>query len=431
MEKQVVLFFKKSLAIPFILLMLIGFQQKAYSTNSIVLDTIGYNSYRGIVLDEATKKPLVYATITVNETNLSTVTNSKGEFLLKIPKKNKYKMITVSFLGYTSKVVNLSDFKNDEVTISLDTYVEALSEVKITKKDAPALVKEVFKRKGVNYLPDNTIMTGFYRETILKRNTYVSLAEAILIINKQSYTVEKSDAIKLYKSRKNTNYEKLDTLALKHSGGPYDMIRLDIIKNPDLLLTDEMFANYNFTFDKSTQIDDRVIYVVNFKPKKESEDALFFGKLYIDAQSLALTSVQFQLNVLDQQKATDFFILKKPQNAKVKPIQADYFVNYSEKDGKWFHSYSRIELGFKVDWNKKIFNSNYYSTMELAITDWEPNTSAASIKYKDRLKPSVIMANEASGFSDPEFWGELNVIEPDKPIENAIKKIQKQLEKME
>ena len=48
-------------------------------------------------------------------------------------------------------------------------------------------------------------------------------------------------------------------------------------------------------------------------------------------------------------------------------------------------------------------------------------------KVKDRLKSSVIMSDEASGFSDPEFWGEYNLIEPEKPIETAIKKIQKQL----
>ena len=100
------------------------------------------------------------------------------------------------------------------------------------------------------------------------------------------------------------------------------------------------------------------------------------------------------------------------------------------KDGKWFYSYSRIELGFKIDWKKKIFNSVYYSTMEMAITDWEKDLSDKTVKVRDRLKQSVVMSDEASGFSDPEFWGEFNVIEPEKPIESAIKKIQKNLEKM-
>jgi hypothetical protein len=36
---------------------------------------------------------------------------------------------------------------------------------------------------------------------------------------------------------------------------------------------------------------------------------------------------------------------------------------------------------------------------------------------------------EVSGFADPEFWGEYNVIEPEKPIEQAIRKIQRKMGK--
>jgi hypothetical protein len=37
------------------------------------------------------------------------------------------------------------------------------------------------------------------------------------------------------------------------------------------------------------------------------------------------------------------------------------------------------------------------------------------------------LEDEAIGFSDPDFWGEYNIIEPEKSIESAIKKIQRQL----
>jgi hypothetical protein len=40
------------------------------------------------------------------------------------------------------------------------------------------------------------------------------------------------------------------------------------------------------------------------------------------------------------------------------------------------------------------------------------------------------MMDKASGFSDPDFWGAYNVIEPEKSIEFAIKKIKKQLKKL-
>ena len=47
------------------------------------------------------------------------------------------------------------------------------------------------------------------------------------------------------------------------------------------------------------------------------------------------------------------------------------------------------------------------------------------------MTPSTILIDEATGFSDSEFWGEYNIIEPEKSIESAIEKISKQLEKSE
>jgi hypothetical protein len=86
-------------------------------------------------------------------------------------------------------------------------------------------------------------------------------------------------------------------------------------------------------------------------------------------------------------------------------------------------------LGLKIIWKKKLFNTNYLSTVEMAVTDWGKTVEKKSNDFKDKLKPSVIITDEASGFSEPQFWGEFNVIEPEKSIDSAIKKIQKQLEK--
>ena len=63
----------------------------------------------------------------------------------------------------------------------------------------------------------------------------------------------------------------------------------------------------------------------------------------------------------------------------------------------------------------------------MAVTDWEVNSTGEKIKNKDKLRPSVIITDAISGFSDPNFWGEYNIIEPEKSIESAIKKIQRQL----
>lgn len=413
----------------FIWLFVVGFQHSGYATTQILNDTIGFNEYRGSVIDAKTKKPLEFATLIVNGTNISTITNKQGEFLLKVPKKYAGQRVTVSFLGYTSKVISLSDFDKNHTIVRLETYIEELSEVKINVKDATSLVQEMLKRKGSNYIDDALKMTSFYRETIKKRRTYVSLSEAVVEIYKQPYSTDKSDVLAIYKARKSTDYNKLDTVAFKLRGGPFNTIYIDIMKNTAMLFDDDMVDVYDFTFDNSTKIDNRLIHVVNFKQKRYITDPLFYGKLYIDAQTLALTNAKFYLNLENKQKASRFFIIKKPKDADVLPIQAYYQVEYREKEGKWVYGYSRVELGFKIDWAKKWFNTLYYTTIEMAVTDWGKSDAGQLPKVKDRLRPSVIMSDNTSGFKDPEFWGAYNVIEPDKPIESAIEKIQKQLKK--
>jgi hypothetical protein len=84
-------------------------------------------------------------------------------------------------------------------------------------------------------------------------------------------------------------------------------------------------------------------------------------------------------------------------------------------------------LEFKVDWDKRLFNSVYSMSCEMAITDWEKNLTNTVPKSKERIKSSIILSDEAIGFADPDFWGEYNIIEPEKSIESAIKKIQRQL----
>ena len=97
----------------------------------------------------------------------------------------------------------------------------------------------MMRRRGNNYFSDQTTMTGFYRETIKKRRSYVSLSEAVVEIHKQSYSNSKNDILKLYKARKSTDYDKLDTITLKLQGGPFSTLYMDIIKNPNLFFSEE------------------------------------------------------------------------------------------------------------------------------------------------------------------------------------------------
>src|SRR5665647_1131143 len=123
-------------------------------------------------------------------------------------------------------------------------------------------------------------MTTFYRETIKKNKAYVSLSEAVVEVCKQPYSSVKTDVVKLYKARKKADYNKLDTVTFKLMGGPFNSLYLDIMKNPEMIFTDEMKTNYEFTFDRSTRMDNRLIYVLDFKQLPNITEPLYYGKLY-------------------------------------------------------------------------------------------------------------------------------------------------------
>jgi len=406
------------------LLFIIGFSTSILAQNE-------YKPYSGVVVDSQSDNPLIFASLSVNNTNISTITNTDGEFLLKIPTNIEDGKVTISFLGYQTKIIPLIEFKKEKNRIKLIASIINLPEVNvILPNSAKALVLTTLKKKKENNLNENVLMTAFYRETIKKRKKNVSLAEAIVNVYKQPYTSLKKDNIKLYKARKSTDYTKLDTLALKLQGGPYNALYIDLMKYPEYMFTTNVIDLYTFSFAPSTTINEKPVYVVNFKQRDEVIEPLYFGKLFIDSKTLALTSAVYSLNVENKELTSKLFVKKKPKDVSVYPTEASYRVDYREKDGKWYYGYSNVQLTFKIKRKGKLFNSVYSLISEMAVTDWKINTENEKVKSKERLRPSIIIADEASGFSDPEFWGAYNVIEPEKSIESAIDKIKRQLKKV-
>ncbi len=422
----------QKLAVAVLLTMLLSMVIGPHKASAFFQDNteqeIEYNLYKGEVIDSKTKKPLVFASLAIEESNISTITNTEGEFSLKIPKDVSNANVIVSFLGYSTKTIPLSQLNKEKNKIIMTSSVTELPEVNIAvPKNAEELVREVLKKKGENYFDDPTLMTAFYRETIKKRRKNVSLSEAVVNIYKTPYNSFKKDGVKLYKARKSTDYDKLDTVALKLQGGPFNALFVDIMKYPEYIFSQETLDHYVFKFDHSTRVNDKLVYVINFEQSTQVIDPLYKGKLYIDAENKILTSAIYSLNITDKDLAAKLFVRRKPRNAQVWPTDVAYRVDYREKNGKWYYSYSNVLLEFKINWDKRLFNSVYSMTCEMAVTDWKKNLVTEFPKAKDRIKTSIILSDEAIGFADPDFWGQYNIIEPEKSIESAIKKIQRQL----
>jgi hypothetical protein len=389
-------------------------------------DSSSFKYFKGTILDSKTKNELTFASITISGSNISTISNSEGNFLIKIPTDRQDASLIISFLGYTDKVVSIKDLKQEKNLLYLEPVNILLKEVVVNVMDANKIFSNVLNNRSKNYGDSPIQMISFYRESIKKRRTYISVLESIVDIQKMPFSTGLQDQVNILKGRKNADYTKLDTVNFKLEGGLFSALYIDIIKDPSNIFSENVFELYDFHFEDITQINDKQVLIISFKQKLSNEDPnpLYSGKLFIDAKSFAIISATFKLNVENKIKAGLIFTRKKPKGVVIYPTEVSYQVDYRQQNNKWIFSYSRGDITFKLNWDKWIFNTTYNTTFELVNTDWQNQDSKAQINTQ-KLSPYVIMSDKIPKSVDLEFWGEYNIIEPEKSIESAIKKIQR------
>jgi hypothetical protein len=386
-------------------------------------------TFRGKIVDAETGVPLVFASVAVKETNVATVTNIDGEFLIKIGDTQTARNLEVTFLGYKTKIVPLTDLKENgyKNVIQLSQAPIPIKEIIVKPIDPENIVRSAISKIGKNYSNEPNLMTAFYRETIRKNRTYVSIGEAAVQIFKAPYSNDlRYDGAKIYKGRKGEDVQKVDTVLFKLQGGPVSVLDLDIVKNTENILTPDAMKYYDYSLTGVIEINGKPHYIIQFKQKPSVDMPLFMGNLYIESDSYAITEAEFGFNLENKEAATSIFIKKKPFGMEVTPEIATYRTKYREQDGKWYFAYSRAEVKFKVNWRRKLFNTFYTTMSEIAITD---RTNQEVIKFagKDRIRPSDVFSDKVGSFTDKEFWGDYNVIEPDQSIEAAIRRLSRKL----
>lgn len=387
-------------------------------------------SLTGRVQDASTRRALGYASIQLLNSNISNVTNSEGLFVLKVPMGVKADSIMVSYLGYRSQKIALERFKNGELIIRLEQSGISLNPITVRPQDAASIVKMAVMGINRNYSDKPVQMTAFYREMIKKGSSYVSINEAVLDINKASYSGYRADHIGIYKARGNYDANRIDTLLIKFQGGPNSALDLDIVKDPFLGVDPMRLEHvYTFKFSQPVTIDDRFFYVIEFDEREKQQEIYFRGKLYVDSESLAIGRAEFSMNVEGRENANSYFVRKKPASLKMDVVSASYMVNYKLRDGLWFFDYSRTEVKFNAKWDKRWFRNSYTINSEMAVTDISFNER--KIDVQSRIRPRDIISAKVKDFTDENFWEDYNIIEPDQSIENVIARIIRQLKRRE
>lgn len=388
----------------------------------------GYFTVTGVVRNKDDRKKLENVNVSVPGTNIGTVTNSDGLFSLKIKDAEIVRGLEVSHIGYLNTQISLKENKDlSTLTVWMIPAPNLLSEIVIFGNNARGIVEEAIRKIPVNYSPNENMLTTFYRETVQKRRRYISVSEAVIDVYKTAYNdrVPVKDKVQLQKGRRLLSQKNSDTLAVKVVGGPSLAIYLDVVKNQDALLNMGDLDYYEFHIEEPVNFDNRMQYVISFRPKVSLMYALFYGKLYIDFEKLAFTRAEFSLDMKNKTKAVEAILHKKPLGLQFKPQEVSYLVTYKEQNGKTYLNYIWNTIRFKCDWKKRLFSSGYTVYSEMVVTDRQEDNFTA-ISNKTAFKERQVFYDLVDEYWNEDFWKEYNIIEPTESLEHAVKKLKKQ-----
>ena len=387
---------------------------------------------RGRVLSTETNQPLANANITVQQTNVSTVTNQDGYFSIRVPSASRNAQLIIRHLGYenhTIPVVSLIDRPNNNIRLTSTSF--ELSEVVVMGGDGSELVREALRRIPRNYSNEPNMMVAFYRESIRRgNNRFISLVEAVVDVHKAAYNSFAADQARIYIGRRATDISPRDTLLLRFQGGITGALMLDIAKHPDIVFHNAG-EEYTFTITGMTSINDKPHYVIAFQQHPHIPCILFRGTIFLDAETLAFARMEFYKNVEGRRDASNIFIRRMPPRMEVEFERARYTVDFMEDNGTWFFSYSSMEIDFRVRWRNRLFGlfaTNYSIRSEIAITD-RYTDDVVRFSRNERIRSTDVIAERVEHFQDPYFWGEYTVIEPEQQITEAIQRLSGRLQR--
>ena len=133
----------------------------------------------GKIVDADSQQPLGFSNILQKNTSRGTVSNEEGLFQLFIPNPKPTDSIQVSFIGYETLLLSLSECQKEKLVIPLKPSSATLSEVVVTSFSTLDLIKKAINKIPENYGDAHT-HTSFYRMTTKNDQHYMHLSEVIM-----------------------------------------------------------------------------------------------------------------------------------------------------------------------------------------------------------------------------------------------------------
>jgi len=389
--------------------------------DEIKLDSIPvkYFFLSGKIVDDKKENPVKYASVSLVNKPIGTISNVDGNFLLKIHPDFIRDTIIISCMGYAQMMMPAYKILDEDVIMMRPVSIR-IKEVKVTSSTPERLLNHIRENLSLNYSNDSKLMTGFYRETIQQDDNYINVSEAVIEILKAPYSNSvRNDLVRVIKGRRSPDVKPFQWLNFKLQGGPFTITKLDIVKTIESFIDEEYQNSYEYNISRVIWYNENPVYILEFKPVAEFNDLGFVGEIYVHHETFAIVHVNFRYNKIGLKNAESAMIKRKPKGVKAKPTYTNYEVNYQQYLDKWHLANVKASVKFKVRSRNDKINSEYHSVSDLLITDIQ-NTELKKFDRDESFTQRDIFVEMISNY-DPDFWENYNIIKPDEDLQNAFK----------
>lgn len=373
---------------------------------TFVIITISYSFgqqnhiFSGLILDSFDKTPIPFCNVYLENTSVGTITNDAGKFRISIPLKTSQNLC-VSFIGYKTKKIPISNLKNVDNIIYLEKDPININEVVIVP-DSTLLgyLRKAYRNIENNYSNEPTKLVGFYRESKLTdKDEYLYFSEAILDVFKNSYKYENDPGqIEIKESRKKEFPINMEVNKVRFYAGAFIPLSLDFVLKRLDFINPKHFESYSYQLSDVTKLDGRTVYEISFDTKNDLLKGKNKGKFYIDKESLAYILAEYESTPrgIDEYNTSNFTSYKGEERK--------YYVQYFYYKEKWHLKYCKsYGTGLNTVSKTKIKYGTEFLTTNVLIDSVKP------IPYEKQLGYYDIFLDKATLY-DSTDWRDYNLI---------------------
>lgn len=379
----------------------------------------------GSVADKETGIRLAGVSISSTRHGYGTLSNKDGQFILNLPGTSGPDTLQLSMLGYKTQVIPF-DQKNRAVgRVILEPTATTLSEVVIIAIDPVSIIKEAIRKIPDNYLSEGHVQQGFYRTATRKGREYIQLSEAAFDIFNYGYGKNKQGQLKLKKMRalKDEKESHGIDLGLKpHILFGFDMVN-EISHNP--VLSKEGLKKHRFLLKDIVDYEGQEAYEITFDQKEGQKEALYKGSLYILKEKQVIVAINYGLSPKGIRYARYGDLatraLMKLLDMSVQIKKDEVRARYRQSGSRWVLSDVKNNTILQFRSSRKQYDFEADVLVDFVTTGIDTFTKTPFSEKLVLGDNKFIEHVEAE--PDTAFWKEQNIILPDFPVEEVIRKI--------